>query len=400
MRWLLPALIVLALVFAADVSVTYGGNDNVKLELNKGVVEQLTISIKDIPDENVSYIVFTPSSAISDRVYCAPSPLKVSGSTGEFTCVVVPGDAVEGMLVFTAYDANDQQLKETTVSISVSYRDVWHEARAVAKVGSKISLGPYTLTVKKASFLYALLVFNDTPVTAFINDETKVSDSLYVTYKGYDPDTHEVFFTFRSTYPISVSVEEKQDYLVAPRYVYPYDDNAYHIPIYTTCNKLEYRLLGSNEWHLAELDNNELTIETNVARVYIRCSGNKDLSAVIHLKKPPVKEVRTEVNAAEFCSSHGYVLESNCTIPEDKKALICATWATAHGYTKQPPKRPSSDHGSLNVLPLLVLVALAALLYYLHKNGKLKFPSLPKKSASTSPVSKEKPVEEAHEVMQ
>ena len=401
------ALLVLALllfvgsVFAASVSIPYGGRKDLSLELNRDTTELLTVTITDIPDSNVSYITVHPSYDLRGRVFCAPSPAKVESSSQDFTCVVVPGDAINGDVYFSAFDVNDVHLKDTVLHLDVKYREVWYTGKALARVGSTITVGSYNIEVKKASFLYVLLSVGNSPVTAFINDETKIADDLYVTYKGFDPDTKEVFLEFRASFPVSVSVQEKQYYLVAPKVIYG-EDNTYEIPVITNCSGVQYRLKGSDEWLDASLEDGKLVLETNSDRVYLRCKDDDSVSTAVYLKPALVIVKKEEVNASDFCPAHGYVEKSTCELSPERKREVCAAWAAANNYVQVPPgyeicKRSSGPSGMvwvvLGVLALLGLV-------WAFRTGKIRIPRRPS-SEPPAPIEEkaERAVEDATGVL-
>ena len=404
-RYALLALALFAVlvpVFAAGVTIPYGSSKSLTLELNKGEVYMLGVTITDL-DKNVSYLTAVSRSGAEDRVYCAPSPNKVSGDSVEFTCVIVPGDAFDGKVVFSAFDVNDHPLKDTVLDLSVAYAEQWYSAKTIARVGSTISVGPYNVLIKKASFLYALLVVDNQPVTAFVNEETKINDNLKVVYKGFDPDTHEVFLEFESTMPISLSVQEKQYYVLVPKVVYSEGNNHYEIPVQTNCSAIEYRIKGSDEWKTVEVteDFEGLSLDTNADRVYIRCVDDPEKSMVVYLKRAKVIVKEKEVNASEFCPLHGYVEKSKCEISPERKAEVCSLWASANGYRKVPPgyicKPPERGVNSSAVVLLIVLLALAVGAYYYKKRGGLSI-GISRREQPPEEVSQKTPFEEAGDI--
>ncbi len=404
-RYVLLALALFALVFpvfAAGVTISYGSTKNYSLELNEGQVYMLGVTITDL-NKNVSYLTAISRSGAEDRVYCAPSPNKVSGDSADFTCVIVPGDAFTGEVVFSAFDVNDHPLKDTVLDLTATYAERWYTAKTIARVGSTVSVGPYNVLIKKASFLYVLLVVDNQPVTAFVNEETRINDNLKVIYKGFDPDTHEVFLEFESTMPISLSVQEKQYYIVVPKVVYSEGNNHYEIPVQTNCSAIEYRIKGSDEWKTVEVteDFEGLTLDTNADRVYVRCVDDPEKSTAVYLKRAKVIVKEKEVNASVFCPAHGYVEKSKCELSPERKAEVCSLWASANGYRKIPPGyicKPSEQGPSVSaIILLLVILALAAVAYYYKKRGGFGI-SIPSREPSREDVTRKTPFEEAGDV--
>ena len=395
---LLALLLIPALTSAASVTIDFGETKSYSLELNQGEVAQLTVTIASIPEANVSQLYVTYDSSTRDRVYCAPSPKTVNNDIEDFTCIVTPGDAFDGYVTFVALDKNGDLFSDNTkLHLTVSYKEQWFSTKTVAKVGSTINVGGYSITVKKASFIYATLLIDNSPVTVFVNDETKLVDDLYVTYKGFDPDTKEVFFEFRSHTPITASVQEVEYYLVAPRVVYS-DGNEWTIDIYTNCSSVEYRLKGSDTWAQAPSPSGHhitLTIEENVDRVYLRCSDDDTLTQPVYLKRPKViVQELNEDQIREKCTALGFITKDQCPKQD------CAQYCISNGFVKPPAGyeckfvKPGSETNYTLLIGFLVLVVLAVL-YYLYRKGKIQLPVRKKESVD---FTEERPIEPAQDI--
>lgn len=404
--WLLVVgilLLVLAFAFAEVqdfVDVEFGQEESYSVELNAGVTFLLEVELFNVPEDDLNTILVTYDSRARDRVFCAPSPVAADDDDVTFTCVIPPGDAFEGSIEFIAVDVNGDEVRGTELHLSVSYAEQWFDAKTVAKVGSSVSVGGYSVTIRSASFLYAVFIVGDSPVTAFVNEETKLADDLYVTFRGYDPDTREVFLVFRSHRPLAVSVQRVDYYLVAPRKVFYSEDNTAAIDVVTNCSLVEYRLKGSDEWREVSVSDGVATVvvEGNVSRVYFRCSDDESVASSVYLEQPPVVEAWPDENVfASWCASHGYIKQSECPKTD------CSSYCAAHGWVKPPAGYTcefvklggEKEEGVSSIFfGVLVLVVLAGLVY-LYRTGRIKPPSLSRKKDI---LDVKKPVEEAGDI--
>lgn len=396
-------LIVLALAFAQtqeSVSVDYGSTKSVTLELNAGDTAMLEVTVRDIPEANVATLYVETHGDAKDRVFCGPSPKEVDNDTETFTCVVTPGDAFEGEVRFVALDANSNILSNnTTVELTVTYEELWYSTKAVARVNSTVSVGGHTVVVKNASFLYANLLVDNSLVTAFVNDETEVTKDFRVVFKGYDPDTKEVFLEFRATRPVTASVATPEYYLAAPRDVYLDDKNTATVDVYTNCSAVEYRLKGSEDWTKVTVEDKHasISIDTNVDRVYVRCADDDSITATVYVHTPLVIKVTPDENEfVAWCKDHDYIPKDQCPKTD------CTSYCAANGWVKPPAGQTcqfvpvgSSQSGDNNrlLIGIAILVALAVLAY-LYKQGKISFPSKKKEDVLEQP----RPLEEAHDI--
>ncbi len=388
-----------AFVFSAEqsVSVAYGSERSVLLELNRGDVAYLAVTVTSIPDANVATMFVSPDAPLSDRVFCAPSPKGIVATSADFTCVITPGDPVEGYVTFVALDENGNVLSTSTrLHLTVTYKDVWFSAKAVAKIGSTISVGGHTVEVKKASFIYATLSVDGSPFTVFVNDETSVASDLKVVYKGYDPDAREVFFEFRSTRPITASVSTPSYYLVVPSTVYLGEGNTAEVDVYTSCSAVEYRRKGSQDWMEVSVSDGRATIsvDANVDRIYVRCIDDPELSRAVHIKPPVVIEKTVELNDEQLsarCLDLGFIRESQCPKQD------CDAYCVSQGFVKPPAGyecrfvKPGSEVDWRVVAGIVILIVIGALAY-LQRTGRIRL------SQKAEGFTTEKKAEPAHDV--
>lgn len=396
------ALLFMALVSGAfAVDVAYESDDtDYAIELNTGVTHLVSVIVEDLPDDDLNKIYVEYDSRTRDRVFCAPSPQDVSDDDVLFTCVITPGESFKGRITFVTEDVNGDLDRSTKLGFNITYREQWFTSKAVAKVGSTITVGGYPLTVKSASFLRANLTVDGEPFTALIGDETKLTEDLYITYRGYDPDTKEVLFIFQSKSPVSTAVQQKDYYLAVPRNEYFTEDNVVTIKAYTNCSAVEYRILGNNEWEEVEVRDGfaEIQVSDVVDRVYVRCADDTSISSNVYLHMPPVVEKELDDSELEgWCTSNNYILRRDCPNTD------CASYCAANGWVRPPSGyecsfvkvgTDSEGDGSQLFFGVLLLVALIGVAY-LIRTGRIK---LPTRSSGRKFEELEKPVEEASDI--
>lgn len=407
-RWLVGMLGALLLIAAfamaatpsKSVSVQYGTTVNYSLDLNKGDTAFLSVTLTGI-DHNASTIYVRADPSISDRVFCAPSPSNVSSTyTANFTCVVTPGGALDGYITFVALDANNNVLSSNTrVHLVVTYAEQWFTTKAVAKVHSTINVGGHAVVVKNASFLYATLSVDNSVYTVFINDESSIADNLYAIYKGYDPDTHEVFIEFKSHQPISASVVQKSYYLAAPHYVYPSDDNHIIFDVTTNCSAVKYRYTTTSDWQTMSVSDNRahFDIDANVSHIYLQCSDDDSVKSVVYVKQPPVIKVAPDENTfRSWCTSHNYITKDQCPKTD------CSSYCAANGWVRPPagetcqfvPVGSNNNSSSSRLFWGLVILLILGGLYYMYHKGMIKPPS----HKESDEVEQAMPIEEANDI--
>ena len=352
-RWLAVFLLLLPLAFAGyTVSVPYGGSASFSAELNAGTTEFLTVTVTDIPDAvSRMYVTY---AGVEDHVFCAPSPADVSGSSVDFTCVLLSDDSYSGTLRFVALDENGSVLSDsTTLNLSVVVSERWYRTPVLATVGGRVSVGAHAVVVKSASLIAATLLYDGTPITTIVGEETALSDDVKVVFRAYDPDSRQVLLVFYTKTPMSVLAARKEYYLAAPEHLYSVDGHVKLI-VATNCS-LKYRLRTTDEWQSVPED---LVIDLNKGYVYLQCSENPDLTATISVDPAPVRVVTKKEPDPDYCRSHA--------------SEFCGSYCASAGYVKPPAGYKcefvpvtSAPAGNINwpaVGLLLAVVAVLALL--------------------------------------
>ena len=365
-------------VFAASITVQYPEDTRYSLSLTDS--EVLNITIEGIPAHaHAVYVTIGPE--LEGHVYCAPGMDTHDANESwdaEFTCIALPG-TYEGDLIFRLsnidrdengdYLVSEDLLNDRTrITLSVTQKEVWYTNYGYTNIGGSIVVGPYRLTLNDAETISADVEISrgSSVVYAglmFIGQEVNLGD-MVVTFNGYSEKRGLAFFTFKTTFPASVSSSTEEYYLVTSHVYYVDETNKARVDIYTNCPTIS---LCDQNGECTEHDigdTRKFSVTLGVGEYTVKCAGvDKELS--FSVLEPPVivktvtKEVKQDPN--QICPSWFY------SLPETSKAAYCGSVSTS---TSRPSYGNKTNPYAFWI-GLLIVVGLIA--YWYYKKGGFSF---------------------------
>jgi len=374
--WVLFAALVLALApaFAVSQTINYGDVATRSFELNDTLA--LSVTVSGIP-AHVHQVYVYPDDSLSGHVYCAPGAITHDANESwdaSFTCVLLVGN-YSGDLYFKVqnidFDANGNPLataKTTRLSLSVVKRQVTYTNYGYTNIGGSITVGQYKVEVDDADVVSAdITVYKGAvPVysgVVFIGQEIKPSSDITIVFNGYSQKRGEAFFTFKTTFPVSVASSVQKYYVVAPSTVYAVGDtNSSKIDVVTNCPKISVCDANGTCNTVSVPDSGKYAFTAKVGDYTVKCVG-ADKSVQVHVLRPVVitktvtKEVKQDPNT--ICPSWFY------SLPPNSKATYCSSFAGSSNTTSFTGR---SNNKYAQWLGLLILLAVVG--YYVWKKYK------------------------------
>ena len=367
-RYVLFAAVFLALLvpaFAASVSIGYGDVVSRSYELNDTYALDVTVS--GVP-AHVHQVYVYPDDSLTGHVYCAPGVVSHDANESwdaHFTCVFLVGN-YSGDLYFKPqnidFDANGNPLataKTTRLSLSVVKKQVVYTNYGYTNIGGSITVGSYKVEVDDADVVSADVTIykGSTPVYAgvvFIGQEVKPSDDITIIFNGYSEKRGEAFFTFKTTFPVSVASSVQKYYVVAPSVVYASGDtNSSRIDVVTNCPKISVCDANGTCDTVSVPDSGKYSFTAKPGDYTIKCEGT-DKKVDVHVLRPVV--ITKTVTKTEKPDPNTYCPSWFYSLSPASKATYCSSVTGTQPTTSYVPRSENTYAKWLGIAILLAII--------------------------------------------